>query len=153
MAGAGGSFGGFKRTFRGECIVGNGFLPTFAAPIIRKPPVLSSVVGPFSLSMSSSISALQTLLAQPKQIVITTHHKPDADALGSSLAWAGYLKQKGHHVTVVTPSDYPAFLNWMEGNDEVVVYDKRQNDRQVRDLITRAEVICCLDFSCLGRIN
>ncbi|MDQ2769839.1 MAG: DHH family phosphoesterase, partial [Bacteroidota bacterium] len=90
--------------------------------------------------MSSSISALQALLAQPKQIVITTHHKPDADALGSSLAWAGYLKQKGHHVTVVTPSDYPAFLNWMEGNDEVVIYDKRQNDRQVRDLIARAEV-------------
>ena len=103
--------------------------------------------------MSSSISALQALLAQPKQVVITTHHKPDADALGSSLAWANYLKQKGHHVTVVTPSDYPAFLNWMEGNDEVVVYEKRQNDRQVRDLIARAEVICCLDFSCLGRIN
>ncbi len=103
--------------------------------------------------MSNPISALQTLFAQPRQVVITTHHKPDADALGSSLAWAGYLKQKGHHVTVVTPSDYPAFLNWMEGNDEVVVYDKRQNDRQVRDLIARAEVICCLDFSCLGRIN
>ena len=103
--------------------------------------------------MSTPISALRVLLAQPRQVVITTHHKPDADALGSSLAWAGYLKQKGHHVTVVTPSDYPAFLNWMEGNDEVVVYEKRQNDRQVRDLMNRADVICCLDFSCLARIN
>ena len=103
--------------------------------------------------MSSSIAELQVLLAQPRQIFITTHHKPDADALGSSLAWAGYLKHKGHHVTVVTPSDYPAFLNWMEGNDEVVIYDKRQNDRQVRDLVNRAEVLFCLDFSCLGRIN
>ena len=103
--------------------------------------------------MSPSIAELQTLLAQPRHIFITTHHKPDADALGSSLAWASYLKQKGHHVTVVTPSDYPAFLNWMEGNDEVVVYDKRQNDRQVRDLVHRAEVIFCLDFSCLARIN
>lgn len=105
--------------------------------------------------MSSSVFALrlQALLAQPRQVVITTHHKPDADALGSSLAWAGYLKRKGHHVTVVTPSDYPGFLAWMEGNDEVVVYDRRQNDRQVHDLIQRADVICCLDFSCLGRIN
>jgi phosphoesterase RecJ-like protein len=103
--------------------------------------------------MSTPISELKALLAQPRQIFITTHHKPDADALGSSLAWAGYLKQKGHHVTVVTPSDYPAFLNWMEGNDEVIVYDKRQNDRQVHDLVNRAEVIFCLDFSCLGRIN
>ncbi len=103
--------------------------------------------------MFPSVSELQTLLAQPRQVVITTHHKPDADALGSSLAWATYLKKKGHFVTVVTPSDYPAFLNWMEGNDEVVIYEPRQNDRQVRDLVNRAEVIFCLDFNCLGRIN
>ncbi len=103
--------------------------------------------------MTTPLAELQALLAQPRQIFITTHHKPDADALGSSLAWAGYLKQRGHHVTVVTPSDYPGFLNWMAGHDEVVVYDKRQNDRQVRDLVQRAEVIFCLDFSCLARIN
>ena len=103
--------------------------------------------------MPSPISALKALLAQPKQIFITTHHKPDADALGSSLGLSGYLRKLGHHVTVVTPSDYPGFLNWMEGNDEVVVYDKRQNDHQVRDLVNRAEVLFCLDFSCLGRIN
>jgi len=103
--------------------------------------------------MSTSVSELQALLAQPKQVFITTHHKPDADALGSSLAWASYLKKKGHSVTVVTPSDYPAFLNWMQGNDEVVVYEPRHNDRQVRDLVSRAELIFCLDFNCLARIN
>jgi phosphoesterase RecJ-like protein len=103
--------------------------------------------------MSTSVSELQALLAQPKQVFITTHHKPDADALGSSLAWAGYLKKKGHSVTVVTPSDYPAFLNWMQGNEEVVVYEPRHNDRQVRDLVNRAELIFCLDFNCLARIN
>jgi phosphoesterase RecJ-like protein len=100
--------------------------------------------------MSTPVAELQALLAQPKQVFITTHHKPDADALGSSLAWATYLKKKGHSVTVVTPSDYPAFLNWMQGNDEVVVYEPRHNDRQVRDLVNRAEVIFCLDFNCLG---
>ncbi|MGI4742377.1 MAG: DHH family phosphoesterase [Janthinobacterium lividum] len=103
--------------------------------------------------MSTPVAELQALLAQPKQVFITTHHKPDADALGSSLAWATYLKKKGHSVTVVTPSDYPAFLNWMQGNDEVVVYEPRHNDRQVRDLVNRAELIFCLDFNCLGRIN
>lgn len=101
----------------------------------------------------STINELKELLAQPRQIFITTHHKPDADALGSSLAMAGYLRKKGHHVTVVTPSDYPSFLEWMPGNDEVIIYESRQNDAQVRDLINRAEVIFCLDFSCLGRIN
>ncbi|PJJ47767.1 DHH family phosphoesterase [Hymenobacter chitinivorans] len=101
----------------------------------------------------STISELKELLAQPRQIFITTHHKPDADALGSSLGLAGYLRKKGHHVTVVTPSDYPNFLSWMPGNDEVIVYEPRQNDAQVREIIGTAEVIFCLDFSCLGRIN
>ena len=103
--------------------------------------------------MIAPLSELQRLLAQPRQVFITAHHKPDADALGSALAWAGYLKKKGHFVTVVMPTDYPAFLNWMVGNDEVVVYDPRQNDRQVRDLINRAEVLFCLDFNSLSRIN
>ncbi|MBC6992467.1 DHH family phosphoesterase [Hymenobacter sp. BT491] len=101
----------------------------------------------------STITALQELLAQPRQIFITTHHKPDADALGSSLGLAGYLRKKGHHVTVVTPSDYPDFLAWMPGNEDVIIYERRENDAQVQDLINRAEVIFCLDFSCLNRIN
>ncbi|MGY2134214.1 DHH family phosphoesterase [Hymenobacter sp. HD11105] len=101
----------------------------------------------------STISALKELLAQPRQIFITTHHKPDADALGSSLGLAGYLRKKGHHVTVVTPSDYPDFLAWMPGNEDVIVYDARRNDAQVREIIGTAEVIFCLDFSCLNRIN
>lgn len=101
----------------------------------------------------STISELQELLSQPRQVFITTHHKPDADALGSSLGLAGYLRKKGHSVTVVTPSDYPDFLAWMPGNDEVVVYERRENDAQVRDIINAAEVLFCLDFSCLNRIN
>ncbi|WP_139924606.1 bifunctional oligoribonuclease/PAP phosphatase NrnA [Hymenobacter sp. DG01] len=101
----------------------------------------------------STISELKELLAHPRQIFITTHHKPDADALGSSLGLAGYLRKKGHSVTVVTPSDYPNFLAWMPGNEEVVVYEPRENDAQVREIIGTAEVLFCLDFSCLGRIN
>lgn len=99
-----------------------------------------------------NIAALTELLQHPKQILITTHHKPDADALGSSLGLAGYLKKKGHQVTVITPSDYPAFLNWMEGNDDVLIYSA-ENDGLVHRLINQAEVIFCLDFSALCRIN
>ncbi|MBC7446869.1 MAG: DHH family phosphoesterase [Hymenobacteraceae bacterium] len=102
---------------------------------------------------SVDLLALRALLATPKEVLITTHHKPDADALGSSLAWAGYLRQRGHVVTVVTPTDYPTFLNWMAGNDSVVIYDQQQNDALVRRLMAEAEVIFCLDFNNLGRIN
>lgn len=98
------------------------------------------------------INALKELLKEPKEVLITTHHKPDADALGSSLGLAGYLKKKGHRVTVITPSDYPGFLNWMHGNSEVIVYSE-QNDTLVQRLIKEAQMIFCLDFNTLSRIN
>ncbi|MEM8568333.1 MAG: bifunctional oligoribonuclease/PAP phosphatase NrnA, partial [Bacteroidota bacterium] len=50
-----------------------------------------------------NVDIFRELLSSPKQVVITTHHKPDADALGSSLALAGYLKKKGHTVQVISP--------------------------------------------------
>ena len=99
-----------------------------------------------------NINALKELLQEPKEVMITTHHKPDADALGSSLGLAGYLKKKGHRVTVITPSDYPDFLNWMEGNNEVIVYTDK-NDALVQRIIAESQVIFCLDFNTLSRIH
>lgn len=99
------------------------------------------------------VTALKELLREPRRIFITTHHKPDADALGSSLGLAGYLRKKGHHVTVVTPSDYPDFLSWMPGNEDVVVYEPGRNDRRVQDILRDSDVLFCLDFSALSRIH
>lgn len=96
--------------------------------------------------------AFKELLSSPKKVVITTHHKPDADALGSSLGLSGYLKKLNHQVTVITPSDYPKFLDWMPGNDEVIVYDDKRHKLAER-LFNEADLIFCLDFSCLSRIN
>jgi phosphoesterase RecJ-like protein len=91
--------------------------------------------------------------ASSKKIIITTHHKPDADALGSSLALAGYLKKKGHRVNVITPSDYPVFLHWMEGNDEVINYEDPEQVEKAEKLIEAAEIIFCLDFCNLSRLQ
>jgi bifunctional oligoribonuclease and PAP phosphatase NrnA len=97
------------------------------------------------------IEGLKELLRSPKKILITTHHKPDADALGSSLALRLYLLQLGHSVTVVTPTDYPAFLNWMTGNSEVIIFEG--NEAKCESLANEAELIFCLDFNALSRIN
>lgn len=108
----------------------------------------------FAPSMKN-IKAFQQLIAQPKKAVIVTHFKPDADALGSSLGLAGFLQKKGHQVQVVTPSDYPDFLTWMPGNKSVhaVVKDGGASLRTASDHIAKADVVFCLDFSCLNRIN
>jgi len=90
-------------------------------------------------------------ISSPKKVVITTHHKPDADALGSSLGMANYLKKKGHQVTVITPSDYPNFLAWMKGNDEVLNFENEKQQKTAVEKINEAEIIFGLDFSCLSR--
>jgi phosphoesterase RecJ-like protein len=98
------------------------------------------------------LSDLSQLLSSPKKIVITTHSKPDADALGSSLAWYRYLVKKGHQTTVITPTDYPQFLEWMEGNDQVLVFDEETKERAL-NLVSNADVVFCLDFNSLSRIG
>ena len=97
------------------------------------------------------LASLTELLAQPQKIVITTHHKPDGDAMGSSLGLWNYLVQLGHHATVIAPTDYPDFLTWMPGNEEVMIYTEHTEEAAV--LIADANIIFCLDFNNLSRIN
>jgi phosphoesterase RecJ-like protein len=99
-----------------------------------------------------NIQLFKDFMGQTRKVVIVTHHKPDADALGSSLGLSGYLKKKGHAVTVVTPSDYPEFLHWMPGNSEVLALEKA-NGSVISEKINKAEIIFCLDFSALNRIQ
>ncbi len=98
------------------------------------------------------IKLLQEKLAIPSKIVITTHDKPDADALGSSLGMANYLLKLGHEVLVITPSVYPEFLHWMKGNDQVKIFTE-ENPDECKRWVNEADIIFTLDFSVLTRIN
>lgn len=99
-----------------------------------------------------NIQLFKDFMGQTRKVVIVTHHKPDADALGSSLGLAGYLRKKGHTVTVITPSDYPEFLHWMPGHKEVLAFEKGR-ESVISEKISNAEIIFCLDFSALSRIQ
>ncbi|MHA4893219.1 DHH family phosphoesterase [Pedobacter sp. PWIIR3] len=98
-----------------------------------------------------SITEIKELLATPQKIVITTHHKPDGDAMGSSLGLYAYLIQLGHHVTVITPTDYPYFLHWLPNNSDVMIYTEKL--AEAAELVANAALIFCLDFNTLSRIN
>ncbi len=97
------------------------------------------------------LSELADFLGQPRRIVITTHHKPDGDAIGSSLGLYNALMQLGHQVQVITPNDYGESLQWMEGNETVVEYEAEP--AKATAFIQAAELIACLDFNDLKRIN
>lgn len=103
--------------------------------------------------MKEALALFAKEISSSKKIFITTHVKPDADALGSSLGLASYLQKKGHDVVVVTPSDYPSFLHWMKGNRDVLDFSNPDHIDQAKKKLEEADLIFCLDFSVLDRVN
>lgn len=89
------------------------------------------------------------LLSEPKTIAITFHQKPDGDAMGSGLALYNFLIQFGHKVTVISPTNWPAFLNWMPGAKNVI--DFELHTEKAEEALKQADWLFCLDFNVLSR--
>ena len=95
------------------------------------------------------INEIFPLLEQPKNVVITFHQKPDADAMGSALGLYHFLVRLGHTVTVISPTNWATFLNWMPGARQVMDYEVQTP--KANDVLGKAEWIFCLDFNTLDR--
>ena len=95
------------------------------------------------------LKQIKALLETPKKIWITTHDRPDGDAMGSSLGLYHFLQQKGHQVNVVVPTEYANFLYFLPSNDEVITYEYQKTIGL--QLLDEAELIFVLDFSALHR--
>lgn len=88
-------------------------------------------------------------LNTPRKVVITMHQKPDADAMGSSLGLSHFLRQLGHSVTVVSPTNWAKWLNWMPGAGDVI--DFELNRKKGEEALDEAEWLFCLDFNIFHR--
>ncbi|MES1224834.1 MAG: DHH family phosphoesterase, partial [Bacteroidota bacterium] len=95
------------------------------------------------------VAEIFPLLSQPRKIVITTHQKPDADAMGSSQALRHFLLQFGHSVTVISPTNWAGWVNWMPGTKEVLDYDYAKDKAEA--VLDTAEWLFCLDFNAFSR--
>ena len=81
------------------------------------------------------------------KIVIVSH----GDAIGSSLGLAHFLDSQDKTVNVIVPNVFPDFLKWMPGSKDILLYDRYKEFAD--KLIAEADVICCLDFNALKRIE
>lgn len=97
------------------------------------------------------LPTLRAILDQPQRIGVIPHQNPDGDALGSCLAWSSFLRKKGHTVQIVSPNDYPSFLEWMPGQDEIVLHSTQQDKAQ--KIIAESDILFTLDFNDLLRID
>jgi phosphoesterase RecJ-like protein len=97
------------------------------------------------------IAPIKLLFQTPKKIVITTHHRPDGDAMGAALGLYNYLIQKNQKLDVIVPSDYPDFLKWLPNTSVVSDYEAQSAEADKK--IAEAEIIFCLDFNWLNRLE
>ncbi len=97
------------------------------------------------------IRELSVLLQTPKSCVVLSHRNPDGDALGSSLGLSLFLQALNHQVRVIFPSEYPVNFEWLPQTEEVLIYDIHSKDCE--ELIKKADLIFCLDFNSLERID
>lgn len=99
--------------------------------------------------IEQSILEITSALSRANRIIIVPHKGPDGDAIGSSLGLFHFLKDKGHEVKVIAPNDYPQFLKWLPGQEEILIFEE---DREhCLSLINNAEIIFTLDFNMLDR--
>lgn len=79
------------------------------------------------------------------------HQKPDADAMGSALGLYHLMVSLGHTATVISPTNWAKWLDWMPGASQVVDYEL-QTDR-AESILKQAEWVFCLDFNVLVRVK
>ena len=99
----------------------------------------------------NTLLELRSFLNSPRSIVLFGHRNPDGDAIGSTLGLKRYLEPLGHNVDIVVPSDYPEFLSFLEGVEDVKVFDTHAED--CKTVMKAADLFVLMDFNSLERID
>ena len=97
------------------------------------------------------INKVQRLINGVKSIAITCHMSPDGDAVGSSLALCHVLRRLGKDAVVVTPDMVPRSLLFLPDVRGVITFT--QTEARARRAIETAQLIFCLDYNSLHRID
>ena len=99
----------------------------------------------------ANVDHVEKWFERADKIVIVSHVSPDGDAIGSSLGLWHFLNSQDKSVHVIVPNAFPDFLKWMPGAKEIIQYNRYKEFAD--KLIMEADVICCLDFNVLSRID
>lgn len=99
----------------------------------------------------TEIDHVEKWFEKADKIVIVSHVSPDGDAIGSSLGLYHFLVSQEKTVHVIVPNAFPDYLKWMPGAKDILQYNRYKEFAD--KLIHEADVICCLDFNVLSRID
>ncbi len=98
-----------------------------------------------------NINRLKIYLKKNKQkIMIIPHVSPDGDAIGSTLGFYHFLKALGHQPFILSPDEYPYYLDWLPDIEKVYIANQLDTS-QLENLFWNTRLIACLDFNAINR--
>src|SRR5579872_5556046 len=91
---------------------------------------------------------LREIIGARKRFVLTTHVRPDADAIGSEIAMAGLLEQLGKEVRIVNASPVPPRLEFIDPEKKCLQLGLQVSEAEALD----TDVHMILDTSAWGQL-
>ena len=90
--------------------------------------------------MNNNFKEIDKIIQSSKRVVLSTHEKPDADGLGSAIAFYYYLKTINKDVRIIQPSKFPKDceminpenivdtfckndISWIKSSDLLILFD------------------------------
>jgi len=91
---------------------------------------------------------LKEIVTKYNTFLITTHVNPDADAIGSEVAFHLILKKLGKETHIINHSETPYNLKFLDKDDLIKKFDKNIHSR----ILSEVDVLVALDFNRVDRI-
>ena len=104
-----------------------------------------------SIPTAEQIQAIRQLVEQNHKFAIVCHRSPDGDALGSSLCLWHILNAMGKSAVIVTPDQAPENLMFLPGADQIT--PASCHPVKAASLLSKADVVFCLDFNDFARVD
>src|SRR3990167_4306319 len=86
---------------------------------------------------------LESVILNNDKFLITTHVNPDADAIGSEIAFQLILKKLGKETYIINHSETPYNLKFLDKDDVIKKFDKNIHIK----IFNEADVLVALDFN------
>jgi len=99
---------------------------------------------------TETIQEIIQKLSSCERVVLSTHTRPDGDAIGSQLALGKFLSSKGIQVWMINSDPMPYNLEWMPGADSIIVYDGSLDQVEA---LANADAVVVLDTNGVSRLG
>ncbi|NBS33396.1 MAG: hypothetical protein EBS83_11505 [Planctomycetia bacterium] len=105
-------------------------------------------------SMRLDWAAFLKLVHQSERFVLTSHVRPDCDALGSELGLLGILEAIGKDVRIVNAQETPANLRWIDPENrlESLAQGVKPADLDDRDLLVVLDTSAWAQLGAMGEV-